>query len=323
MRILHLGPIEAKGGISSVMKTLTDYGSGNLTNYVINTHSSSGIIQKIRTFIHARRLLISKLTSEKIDVVHIHSASDFSFLRKIRFARIALNRGINVVFHIHSGDLSRWLTEKNRSKKYSKLFSDSRISLVCLSDYWVNEFESLLGESTVIANPINPIHKPSAPKVDGKLCLLGRNDSVKGHQFAIELVERMNANGIPVNLHCTGINKTHSEYVTCHGWLPDEVKVDLISSSQITLIPSKFEGLPVIALESLACGTNVLANKSIFGLPEATNSADDYDFEDWEKKIVDILEKKNDVNLVDSASEFSQQKICQQWIEYYSKIISS
>ena len=323
MRILHMGPYEAKGGISSVMRTLTDYESGILTNDVINTHSSNGIIQKIRTFIHARRLLISKLISEKIDVVHIHSASDFSFLRKIRFARIALIRGINVVFHIHSGDLSRWLTEKNRSNKYSKLFSDARISLVCLSDYWAKEFEPLLGESTVIANPVNPIHKPSAPKVDGKLCLLGRNDSVKGHQFAIELVERLNANGIPVNLHCTGINKAQSELVTCHGWLPDEEKVKLISSSQITLIPSKFEGLPVIALESLACGTNVLSNKSIFGLPDVIYSADDYDFEDWENKIVEILEKKNDVNLVDSASEFSQQKICEQWIEYYSEIVNS
>lgn len=323
MRILHMGPYEAKGGISSVMRTLIDYESGILTNDVINTHSPSGIMQKFRTFIQARRLLISKLTSEKIDVVHIHSASDFSFLRKIRFARIALNLEVKVVFHIHSGDLSRWLTEKNRSKKYSKLFSDAGISLVCLSDYWAKEFKPLLGESTVISNPINPIHKPSAPKINGKLCLLGRNDSVKGHQFAIELVERMNANGIPVNLHCTGINESHSEFVTCYGWLPDEEKVKLISSSQITLIPSKFEGLPVIALESLACGTNVLTNRSIFGLPEVIYSADDYDFEDWENKIVEILEKKNDVNLVESAGDFSQQKICQQWIEYYSKIVNS
>lgn len=323
MRILHMGPYEAKGGISSVMRTLIEYESGILTNDVINTHSSKGIIQKIRTFVRARRLLISKLSSEKIDVVHIHSASDFSFLRKIRFARIALNRGINVVFHIHSGDLSRWLNQKNRSKKYSKLFSDARINLVCLSDYWAKKFESILGESTVIANPVNPIHKPSATKIDGKLCLLGRNDSVKGHQFAIDLVERLNANGIAVNLHCTGIDEAHSEFVTCHGWLSEEEKVYLISSSQITLIPSKFEGLPVIALESLACGTKVLTNKSIFGLPEVVYSANDYDFEDWENKIVEILQQKIDVNLVDSASGFSQQNICQQWIEYYSKIVDS
>ena len=323
MRILHMGPYEAKGGISSVMRTLIEYESGILTNDVINTHSSNGIIQKIRTFIQARRVLNSKLTSEKIDVVHIHSASDFSFLRKIRFARIALNRGINVVFHIHSGDLSRWLKQKNRSKKYSKLFSDAGFNLVCLSYHWAKEFKSLLGESTVIANPVNPIHKPSAPKVDGKLCLLGRNDSVKGHQFAIELVERMNANGIPVNLHCTGIEDVHSEFVTCYGWLSEEEKVNLISSSQITLVPSKFEGLPVIALESLACGTKVLTNKSIFGLPEVVYSANDYDFEDWENKIVEILNSKDDTNLVDSAIGFSQENICQQWIEYYSNIVDS
>ena len=46
MRILHMGPYDAKGGISSVMRTLTDYESGILTNEVINTHSSNGIIQK-------------------------------------------------------------------------------------------------------------------------------------------------------------------------------------------------------------------------------------------------------------------------------------
>ena len=323
MRILHVGPYDAKGGISSVMKTLISYNSEIISNDVINTYSDSGVVSKIFAYSKAKRQLKSKLVSDNTDIVHIHSASDFSFMRKIKLAKIALNHRLNVVFHIHSGDLSRWLREKDRYKKYSKIFSESRMNIVCLSEYWSKEFENILAKSDVIANPVNSIHKPTAKKEDGKLCLLGRDDVVKGHDFAINLVNRLNAKGISVKLHCTGIKRSNSDFVISHGWLSEEEKVDLISSSQITLIPSKFEGLPVIALESLACGTNVLANKSIFGLPDAVFSAEDFDFDDWEKKIVEILERTDSDELIDKAAEYSQDKICQKWINYYSKIIDS
>ena len=66
--------------------------------------------------------------------------------------------------------------------------------------------------------------------------------------------------------------------------------MDLLSSSILTLLPSKYEGL-LAALESLACNTPVLANESLIGLPLIVETAKDFDFEDWEKKIIDLAKK--------------------------------
>ena len=92
----------------------------------------------------------------------------------------------------------------------------------------------------------------------------------------------------------------------------------------MTLLPSKYEGLPLAALESLACNTPVLANESLIGLPLIVETAKDFDFEDWEKKIIDLAKKTRDsFELIDSVKDYEKEVICQKWQEFYDRIIDS
>ena len=322
MRVLHLGPSEARGGISAVISILTDIGREKASHSVLNTYSSGNLVGKVLAFFRARREIKAHLSSNSFDIYHIHCASDFSFLRKANYARLVLSKDKHVILHLHSGNIVNWLKEKNRVKRYEDIFSNERVKVICLSDAWKEQIQPLLGKVHVIENPIHPRHKPTKSKQKGKICLIGRKDSVKGHDFAIELIDRLNKKGHELHLYCTGITNSVSENATALGWVTEQEKVDLLSSSILTLLPSKYEGLPLAALESLACNTQVLANESLIGLPAIIETAKDFDFEDWEKKIIDLAKKtQENFELIDSVKGYQKEVICQKWQEFYDRII--
>ena len=322
MRVLHLGPSEARGGISAVISILSDVEGGKASHSVLNTYSSGNLVGKALAFLRARRAIKAHLKSNSFDIYHIHCASDFSFIRKANYARLLLSKERHVILHLHSGNIVQWLKEKNRFKRYEDIFSNERVKVICLSDAWKERIQPLLGEVHVIENPIHPRHKPTKGKEEGKICLIGRKDSVKGHAFAIELIERLNKKGHDFHLYCTGITNSVSENTTPLGWISEQEKVDLLSSSILTLLPSKYEGLPLAALESLACNTQVLANQSLIGLPAIIETANDFDFEDWEKKIIDLAKQTQDgFELIDSVKGYEKEVVCQKWQEFYDRII--
>jgi glycosyltransferase involved in cell wall biosynthesis len=58
------------------------------------------------------------------------------------------------------------------------------------------------------------------------------------------------------------IINTYANYLTSLGKLPDRnLLIDIYSSAHATIIPSRYEGFPLIALESLACGTPIIMSK--------------------------------------------------------------
>jgi glycosyltransferase involved in cell wall biosynthesis len=131
------------------------------------------------------------------------------------------------------------------------------------------------------------------------LLLLGRNDAVKGHEFAFEIMRELQQNGSDIVLHCTGVEESPEdlENVVAHGWLDQEKKVELLQQSSLLVLPSKWEGQPMVALEALACGTPVLASDSIHSLPSVVGKAKDENNTSWIEKIKFTLDSKIDVKV--------------------------
>ncbi|MGB1633043.1 MAG: glycosyltransferase family 4 protein, partial [Candidatus Poseidoniaceae archaeon] len=55
--------------------------------------------------------------------------------------------------------------------------------------------------------------------------------------------------------------------------------------SSLLLLPSTYEGQPMVALEALACGTPVLASNVLHSLPDGIEVASLEDIEEWIEKI--------------------------------------
>ena len=145
------------------------------------------------------------------------------FLRKLRLAEHASKLGAKIVFQIHSGDIVAWLGKKDRAKKMRQRLKDCKATIVCLSERWkelitpfwanVLSLQTLSIPFIVLMNPLNAIQN--------QILLLGRNDEVKGHDFAFQIMDEFQKNGSDLTLHCTGREQAPDDLdnVIAHGWV--------------------------------------------------------------------------------------------------------
>ena len=322
--VVHVGPISSPGGIQSVIKTLTDHPPEGWDVRQIESHSEGSLYSKLKAYNSAKTELKELLESEKDVVVHLHSASDYSFHRKLRLAEFAFSLGGKIVFHIHSGNIIQWLGKGNRAKKLRARLEQCKATIVCLSDRWKELLTPLLGRCKVSLNPIDPIHciSDTVERVPNQLLLLGRNDSVKGHEFAFEIMRKIQKDNSDILLHCTGVEESPEDLqnVVAHGWLEQEKKVELLQQSSLLILPSKWEGQPMVALEALACGTPVLASDSIHSLPDVVKKCSMDDFSLWSEKISSLLEINEDIILFESIGVHSVTSVQTNLLTIYDQL---
>jgi glycosyltransferase involved in cell wall biosynthesis len=192
-----------------------------------------------------------------------------------------------------------------------KRLKDCKATIVCLSERWKELLIPFLGKCVVSSNPIDPIHciDETVKRKQNQILLLGRNDEVKGHDFAFEIMREFQKNASDVTLHCTGREQAPDDLdnVIAHGWVSKEEKVRLLQESSLLILPSTYEGQPMVALEALACGTPVLASDTVHSLPNGIETASMNRKEDWVEKIERIQSTTTvtlpDIHTIDSINE--------------------
>ena len=292
--VVHVGPISSPGGIQAVIRTLSSQPPDGWNLETVESHSLGSYFSKLQAYKNAKKQIenIIKQTKDGV-IVHLHAASDYSFLRKLRLAKHAHRHGGKIVFHIHSGNILSWLGKKGRADKMKQRLNDCNATIVCLSERWKELITPFLGKCIVSPNPIDPIHciDEKVERKPNQLLLLGRDDVVKGHDFAFEIMREFKRQGSETILHCTGRARYPNDLdnVVAHGWLPLEEKVKLLQESSLLILPSTYEGQPMVALEAIACGTPVLASKSLHSLPDIIFRPDEETIECWVDSIENLL----------------------------------
>ena len=288
--VVHVGPISSPGGIQAVIRTLSSQPPDGWNLETVESHSLGSYFSKLQAYKNAKKQIENIINQTKDGViVHLHAASDYSFLRKLRLAEHAHRHGAKIVFHIHSGNILSWLGKKGRADKMKRRLNDCNATIVCLSERWKELLTPFLGKCAVSPNPIDPIHciDEKVERKPNQLLLLGRDDAVKGHDFAFEIMREFQKNGSTFELHCTGRKSAPDNLsnVVAHGWVSIEEKVKLLQESSLLLLPSKYEGQPMVALEALACGTPVLASDTLHSLPDQLETATLGNTVEWIGKI--------------------------------------
>ena len=117
-KVLHIGPCDSPGGMANVMRILAEHPPEGWDAELLASHVVGSPWAKWRAYRKARATLKGMLSNpeHRPDVVHLHTAADWSWWRKRRFALLAHASGCKVVVHIHSGKFDTWLGSVNSSK---------------------------------------------------------------------------------------------------------------------------------------------------------------------------------------------------------------
>tara|TARA_B100000945_G_scaffold163483_1_gene131151 strand:- start:482 stop:1345 length:864 start_codon:yes stop_codon:yes gene_type:complete len=281
----------APGGMSSVIKILAANPPEGWRTSSCNTYSRRGKIQKLRRWQIAKK----EIKTGNFDLVHIHCASDWSYKRKVSIAKVAK---APVVFHIHSGRFD--IDTKSDLQDYE---------VVCLSETWSERLKPLIGDSISVPNPVDPQQKGNVERESFTL-LMGRNDPVKGHAFAYSL-------GLE-DLRVTGVDNA-PKGVTALGWVSEEEKWRLLQTAGCLIVPSEYEGQPMVILEALSVGCPVVASNNVPDLPDCVKAVDIGDKSGWIEAISNPIKE----GLNEAVAKHHVDLVSKQWGDIYDRIIDS
>jgi glycosyltransferase involved in cell wall biosynthesis len=332
-RVLHIGPCESNGGMKNVMLDLSNNPPTGFEASLLSSHNTGSMLKKWMAYRKAIKSLsgIIKDSESKPDVIHIHTAADWSWRRKKRFVIKARQADIATIVHIHSGKFNTWLDPSGsnspsakRAKNMNNFLSQHRVQTVVLSEEWKAILEPMIGDVEVISNPVNPNLKMDSTieRIEGKLLLLGRNDPVKNHAFAIEVATMARKVNPKITLSMSGIDNSEEDWINAMGWISEQEKIDNLHNSNILLVPSKWEGQPLVILEAMACGLAVIANSELAQLPDNIGKASLENKQQWVDYILETVESKSsNIDYSQQLVEYEIENVQQKWLQIYEQLI--
>ena len=325
-KVLHIGPCETPGGMANVMRILAQHPPEGWQTELLSSHVTGSPWAKWRAYRKARKTFIQMLNDGNLrpDIVHVHTAADWSWWRKRRFVQLAHEAGIPNIVHIHSGQFDTWLQSSSKqTKNFQKDISTFSSHVVVLSKSWQRILGKILGDTTVVHNPLDPELSIGTNIVrdPNKILFLGRNDRIKGGVFAQELVGKLRQSNPDLFLAMSGIESSTYPWVHPLGWVTEVEKREHLSSTSLLLVPSKFEGQPMVVLEAMALQTPVLLSDTIHSLPNSLPRARYEDVDDWKHQVESMLSSKSKPN-DEILADYSLVVVREKWQSFYQHLLN-
>lgn len=284
---LHVAPHIKywNGGIISVVTQYRD----NIENF--QYHPSTGPRNKLLNVISYPYILLHFIFTlafnRKIKIVHIHGATHGSFLRKYivfliakyLFRKKTIYHTHGAEFHLFYENAAAWL------KKIIRHFVRRVDCVVVLSASWKKYFADTFGIThlTIVPNIVARVpprqKKNIATNQPLVFLFLGAIGNRKGvfdllqtiatHRSQLEgkCIFKIGGDG-EVDRLTSEIQKSNlQELVHFLGFVSGEKKQALLNSSDVFILPSYNEGLPISILEALAHSMPVIST-TVGGIPE-------------------------------------------------------
>ena len=288
--ILYITPsTNVKGGISTVISSY--FNANLLKKYKLKKIATNidgpKLIKLIVAIVGLVRVAIIMIF-RNIDIVHIHAGDVISCKRKFYYFKLIKNFRSKIIFHFHGAlfmDCFPNLTEiwKNR---ISEMFM-SVDSFICISESWKRQILGIVPKAsiTVIHNSVdlpNNIEKIYSSKTIIQITFLGLIGQRKGIFDLLEVFKRLINRGYMVHINIGGNgdigrlrreiqNKNLGTHVSYLGWLTGKEKEILLRRTDILVLPSYGEGMPMTILEAMSYGIAVIST-NVGGIPEIITS---------------------------------------------------
>ncbi len=278
--VLFVGPQNEKGGIGAVLET---YRSEMKGFQMISTYPSAANVN-MPLFFFKQLISIFKLliTDEYIKILHVHCASKGSFMRKSLVVLLGNTLGKKTIMHVHGGLFHRFYKSSAFMTFYVRYILRSCDRVICLTTEWRRTFSEELDLSnlSVVLNPVKtyPFKSLDPSYHSISLLFLGTITDNKG---IFELVDYLQsnpyylANKIKLTICGEGeseklltlLNQEHKvKNISFEGWVNGAKKEAMLFETDIFILPSHYEGLPMAILEAMSAGKPIIST-SVGGIP--------------------------------------------------------
>jgi glycosyltransferase involved in cell wall biosynthesis len=285
IKVIQLGPaLDVHGGISTVEQHICDHLASHVSMRHIPTFQEGGKLARALVFARAARSLGQALANIEPCIVHIHFASRGSTLRKLILARMVLRAGRPLVLHAHGGAFDGFYRGLPGILKRSVCSILHRANvLIALSARWrefyVNECELSPSQVVVLPNPVS--WSPEVPNRIGRkqvqFLFLGKMCEGKGTYDLVNAFAALpDATRERAQLVLAGNGDVEEirrlaaplgERVRVLSWVDSAERDRLLAESDVFVLPSYNEGVPMSLLEAMASGLPSIAT-AVGGIPD-------------------------------------------------------
>jgi glycosyltransferase involved in cell wall biosynthesis len=296
VRVAHVGPdIDGRGGIPAVMRDVrasalaTRYRLEFIATYETATYQHVDQRRRAAVFAIGLLRLLAWCAGPGPRLVHVHTATRGSWYRKGVCVVVARALRRHVVLHVHAGagDIAAFCRRLGPVRRWliSRAFGTAD-RVISVSGSGAGELERGLGLSgiAVLPNAAPPSRATIAPPAGAHagielLYLGGFANEAKGGRVLVQALPALLDAAPALSVSLAGIGSPppldgHSRRVRWLGWMDAGPAEEALASSDIVVLPSLSEGLPVTLLEALAHGRAVVATR-VGGIPEVVT--DDVD----------------------------------------------
>lgn len=285
VRVLQMGPaLDVRGGVSSVEQLICDYLPPYASIRHVATMTEGTKLANAAVFAGAMRALSRTLEDIEPAIVHIHFASRGSTLRKFILANMVVRARRPLILHAHGAGFDqfhRGLPAPLR-RLVCRMLQQASV-LIALStqwrDFYVHECEVSPSQVVVLPNPVRvPARVPDrAGRAQVQFLHLGRLGPRKGgydlvNAFAA-LPEALRARARLVLAGDGDVEGMRNLAAPLGGrvrvlsWIDAHERDRLLAESDVFVLPSYAEGVPMSLLEAMAAGLPCITTP-VGGIPD-------------------------------------------------------
>lgn len=284
-KILTIGPDchNHRGGVGAVIDAYSKY--FEVFNFIASHKNASAGIKIYVFLVSLVKLIFTLILNRTIKTIHIHGASYGSFYRKfVVFIIVKYIFRKKVIYHIHGGGFQEFYEKSGTlTKRLVKVFLGNADLILCLSQSWKEFYEHnfKIKRLMVLPNIIDyPVEVKNTVKTNVLTFLfLGLICDEKGIFDLMEVIiknkERyrsriklyIGGNGEVQRLKDMIIKHHIEDIVEFLGWISSTEKAIVLNNTDVYILPSYTEGVPISILESMSYGKAIIST-NVGGIPE-------------------------------------------------------
>lgn len=268
------------GGVSTVLECYDKYFDG--LRHISTWKYTTSINKAWYFFYHWLVFVFLLIFDRRIKIVHIHTAAEASFKRKMIVAKTARIFGRKVMLHMHAADFVEYYETSNK-KKWIEQSIKACDRLIVLSPQWRDFFMRIgIDEKKIVIlnNIVTPPSEEVLEKREAKvknaepklrvlfLGWLGKRkgiwdllDVIIEHHKELKgsFILRFGGNEFEDEIRKIIADNHLEDVVKFEGWVNGVKKAECFEWANLFILPSYNEGLPISILEAMSYGMPIIS----------------------------------------------------------------